>query len=407
MSSYIHHGAPGSFKTSGAIHDALVPALLEGRRIVTNINGLDDTDKIYEILEAQGKTVDKRSEIVSLSLSDNNDLEKMRRWWHWVQNGDFIFFDEIQVIFPKSWRPDRELRKFWYPASGGDSIVKVDGVDRYPTLGWAMQQHRHQNLDIVFTTPDIKLVNQEIRSSCETAFKHTNLGIFGAVGRGTYKETMHLATNSGNPSDALSFGKKKIPDWVFSLYSSTKTGNYSDTKAGTNIFKNPRILFLGFVMALAIGYVVYLDYVAPYLAKTSYSAKPVDQVVENNSKNAGANSVAPPNLPPRVVGGSGVAKAVAKPYDFLENATLEIDSYLLYDKFELVNINARTKDRLIKLDQNVIKMMGVKLIVYDRCYMQLQTPKFAAFAFCSDEIKKQAPSAVDPNQQVLPKLTQN
>lgn len=82
MSSYIHHGAPGSFKTSGAIYDSLVPALLEGRRIVTNINGLDDTDKIYEILEAQGKTVDKRSEIVSLSLSDNNDLEKMRRWWH-------------------------------------------------------------------------------------------------------------------------------------------------------------------------------------------------------------------------------------------------------------------------------------------------------------------------------------
>ena len=57
MSIKIHHGFPGSYKTSGAVQDDFIPAALAGRHIVTNVRGLDNEDRIREVLEGQGMTV--------------------------------------------------------------------------------------------------------------------------------------------------------------------------------------------------------------------------------------------------------------------------------------------------------------------------------------------------------------
>nr|MVD29436.1 zonular occludens toxin [Vibrio cholerae] len=40
MSIFIHHGAPGSYKTSGALWLRLLPAIKSGRHIITNVRGL-------------------------------------------------------------------------------------------------------------------------------------------------------------------------------------------------------------------------------------------------------------------------------------------------------------------------------------------------------------------------------
>ncbi|MVD25636.1 zonular occludens toxin, partial [Vibrio cholerae] len=41
MSIFIHHGAPGSYKTSGALWLRLLPAIKSGRHIITNVRGLN------------------------------------------------------------------------------------------------------------------------------------------------------------------------------------------------------------------------------------------------------------------------------------------------------------------------------------------------------------------------------
>lgn len=48
MSIKIHHGPNGSYKTSGAIQDDAVPALKDGRVIITNVRGFT-LERAYQV----------------------------------------------------------------------------------------------------------------------------------------------------------------------------------------------------------------------------------------------------------------------------------------------------------------------------------------------------------------------
>ena len=255
MSAKVHYGAPGSFKTSGAIFDDLVPALKVGRKIITNINGFGTTvsvDDIYDVLTRNKISFEKRSEIINLSLNIASDMDKMRRWWQWIDDGAFVFFDEIQVIYPKTWREDREFKQLSLPES------EAEQSGRFASLGQALQQHRHRNWDIIFTTPDISLLNKYLKSVTEISVRHVNLGIFGRVSAGSYKEVIHLTDQTYKTP--LNATRKKVPSWVFSLYSSTQTGQFSDTTAGFSIFSNPRIIMVAFILFAALGFIAYSEF---------------------------------------------------------------------------------------------------------------------------------------------------
>ncbi|WMR32586.1 zonular occludens toxin domain-containing protein, partial [Metapseudomonas otitidis] len=73
MSIKIHHGPNGSYKTSGALQDDAIPALLQGRAIITNIRGFT-LDRAYTVFPDLPNT----SEIINLSLESLPDLERMR-----------------------------------------------------------------------------------------------------------------------------------------------------------------------------------------------------------------------------------------------------------------------------------------------------------------------------------------
>lgn len=82
MSIKIHHGAPGSYKTSGAVLDDFIPAVLEGRHIITNVNGLSDADLVRDVLEEQGLTVPETFKLTYLDTTINEVMEQVRRWFH-------------------------------------------------------------------------------------------------------------------------------------------------------------------------------------------------------------------------------------------------------------------------------------------------------------------------------------
>ncbi len=50
MSIKIHHGPPGSYKTSGAVMDDFVEAVFAGRVVITNVRGLNDEQRVREVL---------------------------------------------------------------------------------------------------------------------------------------------------------------------------------------------------------------------------------------------------------------------------------------------------------------------------------------------------------------------
>jgi zona occludens toxin len=269
MSIKIHHGAPGSYKSSGAIHTDVMPAIKAGRHIVTNVRGFT-AERCREVL---GKAVPDDFQVTYIETESQEGRDHFARFYHWAPKGVFFLVDEVQRIFPPSWR-QTDLDRLDYP--GGPDVAKNDG--RPETIDVAFDMHRHHNWDFVFTTPNIKKVHQVIRAAAETAIRHTNMAILGIGGR--YKTVLHLSDNSGSSmSDVLQAKPfNKVPKYVFKLYDSTATGKVSDTIAGSSVLRDPKILFF-----LAVwGFCVFFGFIKPeYIdapAKASQTAADADSV---------------------------------------------------------------------------------------------------------------------------------
>ncbi|MDH0897724.1 MULTISPECIES: zonular occludens toxin domain-containing protein, partial [unclassified Pseudomonas] len=240
MSIKIHHGPNGSYKTSGAIQDDAVPALKEGRLIITNVRGFT----LERVLQAM-PTLPDAVDIINLDLESLEDMERMRTWFQWAPRGAFIIFDETQLVFPKAWR-EKDLERFDFP--GGPEAAAVADRPMSWLDGWT--RHRHWNWDIVLTTPNIAYIRDDIRMTCEMAYKHSNLAVIGIAGR--YKEAQHDAQINRPPMEGTVIEYKRIKPDTFKLYQSTATGKTQDTKAGKSLFKSPKLLALLVFIALLI-----------------------------------------------------------------------------------------------------------------------------------------------------------
>ncbi|BBT80512.1 zonular occludens toxin family protein [Aeromonas caviae] len=262
MSIKIHHGAPGSYKSSGAIHTDVLPAIKAGRHIITNVRGFT-AERCREVL---GKAVPEGFEVTYIETESQDGRDRFARFYHWAPKGVFFLVDEVQRIFPPSWRQS-DLDRLDYP--NGPDAAKADG--RPETIDVAFDMHRHHNWDFVFTTPNIKKVHAVIRAAAETAIRHTNMGLLGIGGR--YKTVLHLADNSGSSmSDVLQAKPfNKVPKYVFKLYDSTTTGKVSDTIAGSSMFRDPKILFF---LAL-MGFCIFFGFIKPeYIDKPNEAPAP-------------------------------------------------------------------------------------------------------------------------------------
>lgn len=240
MSIKIHHGPNGSYKTSGAIQDDAVRALKEGRLIITNVRGFT-LERVLQVMPELPSTVD----ITNLDLESLDDMERMRTWFQWAPRGAFIIFDETQLVFPKAWR-ERDLERFDFPG-GPEEAAKADRPMNWLD-GWT--RHRHWNWDIVLTTPNIAYIRDDIRMTCEMAYKHSNLAVIGISGR--YKEAQHDAQVNRPPMEGTVIEYKRIQPDTFKLYQSTATGVTQDTKAGKSLLRSPKLLALLAFMAILV-----------------------------------------------------------------------------------------------------------------------------------------------------------
>lgn len=294
MSIKIHHGPNGSYKTSGAIQDDAVPALKDGRVIITNVRGFT-LERAYQVFPDLPNT----AEIINLDLESLEDLEKMRTWFQWAPRGAFLIFDETQLLFPKSWR-EKDLERFDYP--GGPEAAHA--ADR--PMGWldAWTRHRHFNWDIVLTTPNISYIRDDIRMTCEMAYKHSNLAVIGIPGR--YKEAQHDAQLNRPPADGTIIEYKRIRKQTFALYQSTATGKTQDTKAGKSLFRSPKLVLLLALLAGTIGFVSYMGPMRVIGAKPDPAAsaptpKPLPTATAPAAVAAPARPAANSFLPPGLV----------------------------------------------------------------------------------------------------------
>lgn len=233
MAIIIHHGANGSYKSSGVVQDYLIPAIREGRVVVTNLEGCN-LEKIYEVM---GDEVHKDFDLIHVDAESVEGRRKLLTWWHWVPLGSLLIFDEAGKIFPKSLRPNK-LEELNYK-------TLAEATEDGRPFKWleAFQEHRKYNWDMILSAPNIKSIRPDIRETTEGAYKHSNLGKLGWLFKGIYKEGYHDADTSGAPSTIPVTETKRIKDKrVYALYKSTKTGLHKDTIAGKNLFKSIPLL---------------------------------------------------------------------------------------------------------------------------------------------------------------------
>lgn len=239
MTTGIIHGDPGSYKTATLVNDYLVPAIKQGRVVVTNIRGVKSAEEIAEIY---GFELPDESEIILVSF-DQEGFDRMAKFFHWVPQGALILMDEGQRIYPT------RLRDF----SMHDLRNPEDEI-RPRTVEDSFDSHRHMNWDIYISTPNIGKVHKEIRAVAEFGYRHKNLATVFSFLKGRYKRVVHNAENSGNAmGHTISSSMRKIDKRCFDVYQSTATGKTKDAGSSVSFLKQPKVL-------LVLGIVFYSLY---------------------------------------------------------------------------------------------------------------------------------------------------
>lgn len=409
MSLKIYHGAPGSYKTSGAVWNDFVPAVFAGRHVVTNVRGLSDPDKVINVLSAvkefKKKEIPDSFQLTYIDTSDSENLEKLRRWFHWVPEGALLLLDEIQEIYPKSITAT-QFKQFDFP--GGLDAATAAGC--FPTLALALEKHRHKNWDIVVTTPSIKLVHPVVRAVAETAFKHINNAIKTKLLKGTYNEAFHLASQPGSKADIYVVRKRRIPKWVFELYQSTATGQVTDTQAGGSVLSDPRLVMMLGVILFAVAFVFYNGLPSIFTGSTNAtnSTLPTDQqadFVPGQTDSLPAQTTVPssgkaPN--PNTAHVANVPRTTLQPDPFwladLKKAeSVYLTSLYYHGKKPFYNIRLESKKGYYLYNQTELFELGMTVKIVNKCLFKLKYQDFEMIVTCP-------PLEIQPEERPNPAL---
>ena len=369
MSRKIHHGANGSYKTSGALADDLMPAVTAGRPIVSNVRGLEDKELIIQAwykLQPLSKRLFWKLRPDKIPLIDfdlyyldtedphqgEENLEKMRRFSEWVPTGALIIFDEVDEIFDPQVFTASHIKKYDYPDvidPETNEIIKTGKqasieAGRLATLKTAFSKHRHMNWDMIFTCTSIDNVHPMIRKGADMAYRHFNMANVGAFAKGKYKEIAHSPDNKGSmESNAISTIIKKIPKPLFEIYKSTATGQVTDTVAGTSIWKGNRSLRIMTYITVALIIKSFWD--VPYLLnkigggkveETEKSEQVEEKTLDTNKKIITGNQAFVFNTAPLSDNNKNNDVSVSDGDYKIFDKTLSFINYFLPDKLFLV-----------------------------------------------------------------------
>lgn len=266
MTAVVHHGPPGSFKSFGTVQRAMIPALIEGRTVVTNIRGFESLEQVEEAMSVK---LPAEAQIIYVEADSDKGFQAMARFFHWVPKGALIAVDETQRVWSK--KRNRDLKKFDLTLTdeGGDfrdeSQIKRDcplwdgDYERPESVENAFDQHRHYNWDIYLTTPNINKVHEEVRSVVEIAYRHRGMGAILPWWANKWKEFTHDAETSGKQYSHYMGSPQtyKADQRVFACYKSTKTGKAKGTSEARPLYRDPKLQMVFGAIFLVISWFGY------------------------------------------------------------------------------------------------------------------------------------------------------
>lgn len=243
-------GVPGSGKTYEVVSSVILPAFLNGRRIVTNIEGISQ-DNFLDYVDEQNKSKKEKDRIDYSSLGtiikvNDEDVLKPNFFPYKAsleetiaKNGDLICLDEIWRIFDDNKKILEEHKSF-------------------------IAEHRHfvnergNTSDLVVINQSISNIPKFIKDRLENTYKMTKLLAIGM--RNRYRIDVYSGSRLYKTNLIQSIQAKYNPK-VFKLYKSYDNDNAKEQSIDNrnNIFKSTWFLLkMLFSLLFVIGGSIYL-----------------------------------------------------------------------------------------------------------------------------------------------------
>ncbi|WP_064608572.1 zonular occludens toxin domain-containing protein [Photobacterium sp. J15] len=282
MATIIRHGAAGSYKSACAVWFDILPALREGRVVVTNVEGMQDIATIEKRL---GERFPITARIIRISSMNENGIRLWQHWYNWCPIGAMILIDEAQDIYNKTAGFDMVKNVFlgveafrdnlpkgfvdfynkmladFQPEEvafddTGESIVDESGCVILPkNFNMAFMRHRKYNWDITLCTPDIRQIPAEVKGVAELAIHHSSKDSFFLTKRRPRLWEHNPKSTSTKPTKDDTTKGVRVPRAVHLMYSSTVTGQVTKSGAGSSILQQPKFLLFLVVFLLCIYFV--------------------------------------------------------------------------------------------------------------------------------------------------------
>ena len=269
-------GLMGSGKSYECVSSVIVPAVRAGRRVVTNVDGIDgDAIRAY-CQEKFGIEADQLGEVVHCTNDDIGEADFLPHGRDDVktfcQPGDMICVDE-------AWR-------FW----GTDCKLLAEHKVFF-------REHRHYvdpktkvSCDLVLMVQDISDLNRALKVVVEVTFRTTKLKTIG-LNRSYRVEWWegYKLTNKGR----VGVQNKRYDNDIFPLYSSYSGGKGRELQVDSrqNVLKSPKLWLLA-VGVLAMGAVSLYSIVSFFNPKAAEDVSPMP-VSEGAGSSSTASSKAP------------------------------------------------------------------------------------------------------------------
>lgn len=263
-------GTPGSGKTYEAVA-TVVQNLKRGRRIYTNIDGLEDPLNRRFIQDQLGLgDYDFNKLLVFLSKDEVN------RFWEIAKDGSMIVLDEVHKNFSnREWNTERN-KQF---------------------ADWA-STHRHHGFDVILITQDIEKVEKHVRSLIEWSYYYRKVNFFGGAVQQKYLRYSYTGDDhNGKP---LAKSVKTYNPLIFKCYKSYATTDAKEVgfMSHVNILKHP----IFFILPLVLAFGVYIFSKSSFASGDLFGTKKFQQkaAAMESSRKAHAPAQVPTHVPAAV-----------------------------------------------------------------------------------------------------------
>ncbi len=385
MAIVIHHGAPGSYKSFCLVQDVAIPALIEGRTVVTNIRSftLDKVNQNYPDINLPPEAFVYH---IDCDSSARNRLI-MASFFHWLPFKACLIIDEGQRIYPN--RRDFKLESL-------DTFISPDSFDveyhfkttdpdtglpvtysRPEDVKIAFDMHRHYQWDVYISTPNIAKIHKDIRESTEYAYYHKSLaGKIPFLFKNQWYEFQHDPESNGKSKSHIigSPNRKTANLKAFQCYSSTITGEHTESKAGKPIFSDRSVRFKLYTilfMLLSSGFFIsYRVFSSSDTQNNNDSTVNIPKNIINtvSMDNQSHHHTSSPPLPLPNRNNTGINSSTA--FDYHLNSIATFDDV----DFNKTTILIFKDDNLSTINASKLLQLGYRITLLKHCFASFQNP---------------------------------